>query len=158
MLCKIGWGHFPEGSMHMNTALARHLAAKVAELIEIASIFQSCFGKDYRMKPGSPTQAWDLYQAMLNQQTAIARLLDLDALEDAAQRLPQWWKWQESIDTGMVAQMAQEAFHLIACCASFEANPSASNSPVIGCSQRVIAGMLHPTARMVAMGEMAKAS
>ena len=142
----------------MKTANARLVATKVAELIEMASIFQSCYGKDYRMKPGSPTQAWDLYQAMLNQQTAIARLLDLDALEDAAQRLPQWWKWQESIDTGMVAQMAQETYHLIACCASFEANPTASTSPVISSSQRVIAGMLHPTTRMVAMGEMAKAS
>ena len=142
----------------MNTAFARLLAAKVAELIETASIFQSCYGKDYRMKPGSPQQAWELYQAMLNQQTSIAQLLDVDALEDAAQRLPQWWKWQETIDTGMVAQMAQETYHLIACCASFEANPTANSSPVIGCSQRVIAGMLHPTTRMVAMGQMAKAS
>ena len=142
----------------MKTANARLVAAKVAELIETASIFQSCYGKDYRMKPGSPTQAWDLYQTMLNQQTAIAGLLDVDAVEDAAQRLPQWWKWQETIDTGMVAQMAQEAYHLIACCASFEANPGANSSPVIACSQRVIAGMLHPSTRMVAMGEMAKAS
>ena len=110
------------------------------------------------MKPGSPTQAWDLYQTMLNQQTAIAGLLDVDALEDVAQRLPQWWKWQESIDTGVIAQMAQEAYHLIACCASSEASPAANASPVIACSQRVIAGMLHPTTRMVAMGEMAKAS
>lgn len=109
------------------------------------------------MKPGSPTQAWDLYQSILNQQTAIAQLLDSDALEDSAQR-QQWWKWQESIDTSIVTQIAQEAYHLIACCASFEANPAGSNSPVIGCSQRVIAGMLHPSTRMVAMGEMAKAS
>jgi hypothetical protein len=142
----------------MNTARARLLAGKVAELIETASIFQSCYGKDYRMKPGSPTQAWDLYQAMLNQQTAIAQLLDIDVLENSAQRLPQWWKWQESIDTGIVAQMAQEVYHLIACCASFESNPTANTSPVIACSQRVIAGLLHPSTRMVAMGEMAKAS
>ena len=110
------------------------------------------------MKPGSPTQAWDLYQSILNQQTAIAQLLDLDALEDSSQRQPQWWKWQESIDTGIVTQIAQETYHLIACCASFEANPTGNNSPVIGCSQRVIAGMLHPSTRMVAMGEIAKAS
>ena len=142
----------------MNTALARHLAAKVAELIEISSIFQSCYGKDYQMKPGSPEQAWDLYNAMMNQQTAIARLLDIDALEEPAQRLPQWWKWQEMMDTGMVAQMAQEAYHLIACCASYEAKPCGSHSPVISSSQRVIAGMLHPSTRMVAMGEMARAS
>lgn len=142
----------------MNTALARHLAAKVAELIELASIFQSCYGKNYQMKPGSPERAWELYNMMNAQQTAIARLLDTDALEDPAQRLPQWWKWQEMMDTGMVAQMAQEAYHLIACCASFEAHPNADRSPVISTSQRVIAGMLHPSSRMVAMGEMARAS
>ena len=142
----------------MNTTIARLLAAKVAELIEMASIFESCYGKHYRMKPGSPTQAWDLYRAMLNQQTAIAQLLDMDALEDTAQRQPQWWKWQESIDTGIVAQMAQETYHLIACCASLESTPTSRKSPIIGCSQRVIAGMLHPSTRMVAMGEMAKAS
>lgn len=142
----------------MNTTSARLLAAKVAELIETASIFQSCYGKDYRMQPGSPTQAWDLYHAMLSQQTAIATLLDVDAVEDSARRLPQWWKWQESIDTGIVAQMAQEIYHLIACCASLEANPTTHQSHIIGSSQRVIAGMLHPTTRMVALGEMAKAS
>lgn len=137
----------------MNTALARLVAAKVAELIEIASIFQSCYGKDYQMKPGSPGHAWELYQAMCEQQAAIGRLLDADALENPAQRLPQWWKFQEVIDTGMVAQMAQEAYHLIACCASFEANPAASTSPVIGSSQRAIAGLLHPSTRMVAMAK-----
>jgi hypothetical protein len=144
--------------MRMNTTHARLLAVKVAELIEMASIFQSCYGKDYRMKPGSPPQAWDLYQAMLSQQTAIAQLLDTDALQDAAQRMPQWWKWQESIDTGVITQMAQETYHLIACCASFEANPTGNNSPVIGSSQRVIAGMLHPSTRMVAMETMPRAS
>ena len=142
----------------MNTARARLLAAKTAELIEMASIFQSCYGKDYRMKPGSPTQAWDLYQAMYEQQVAIGRLLDVEALENPAYRIPQWWKFQEVLDTGVVGTMAQEAYHLIACCASFESNPAASSSPVIGCSQRVIAGMLHPSTVMVAMGEMAKAS
>ena len=142
----------------MNTTSARLLAAKVAELIEAASIFQACYGKDYCMKPGSPIQAWELYQTMLNQQTAIAQLLDLTAIENVAQQLPQWWKWQESIDTGIVAQMAQEVYHLIACCATLEANPTAKHSHVIGASQRVIAGMLHPSTRMVAMGEMAKAS
>ncbi len=142
----------------MNTARARLLAAKVAELIEITSIFQSCYGKNYRMKPGSPAQAWELYQAMNDQQMAIGQLLDIETLENPSQQLTQWWKFQESLDTSIVAQMAQEAYHLIACCASFEANPGASNSPVIGCSQRVIAGMLHPSMRMVAMGEMAKAS
>ena len=65
----------------MNTVLARQMAARVAELIELASIFQCRYGKDYRLKPGSPANAWDLQQAIMNQQTAIASLLDASALE-----------------------------------------------------------------------------
>ncbi len=138
----------------MNTVMARHIAAQIAELIELSSIFQTRYGKDYQMKPGSPAEAWELHQAIFNQQVAIARLLDTDALENPLQRVPPWWKWQETIDTGVVAQAAQEATHLIACCASFEAVPMAVSSPVVGCSQRVIAGILHPSAVLVAQDEI----
>ncbi len=40
----------------MNTVMARHIAAQIAELIELSSIFQTRYGKDYRMKPGSPAE------------------------------------------------------------------------------------------------------
>lgn len=136
----------------MNTVMARHIAAQIAELIELSSIFQTRYGKDYRMKPGSPAEAWELHDAIFNQQVAIASLLDVDALENPLQRVPTWWKWQETIDAGIVAQMAQEASHLIICCASFEAVPMAASSPAVSCSQRVIAGTLHPSAILVAQG------
>lgn len=139
----------------MNTIIARHLSAKIAELIELASIFQSRYGKDYTMKPGSPREAWELHDAIFNQQVAIASLLDPDALENPLKRLPPWWKWQETIDTGNVNQLAQETNHLIACCAAHEATEPTEVSPIIACSQRVIAGILHPSSLMVAQGEMA---
>ena len=137
----------------MNTVLARQLAARVAELIELASIFQCRYGKDYCLKPGSPADSWSLQQAIMNQQTAIASLLDASALETPAQRLPQWWKWQEIMDTAMATSLAQETCHLIAACACVEASPGATTSPVIIASQQVIAGMLHPSTRMVALAK-----
>ncbi|MBL8160944.1 MAG: hypothetical protein JNJ61_03090 [Anaerolineae bacterium] len=141
----------------MNTVAARHIAAKIAELIELASIFQARYGKNYRMKPGSPDSAWDLHQTIFNQQTEVARLLDYEALADPLKRMPTWWKWQETIDSGAAAQIAQEVSHLIACCASFEANPLHETSPVILCSQRVIAGVLHPSCVLIALEEMSQA-
>ena len=137
----------------MNTANARQIAAKIAELIEFASIFQARYGKQYRMKPGSPAEAWDLHQAMFDQQVAIAHLLDAAALEAPMRRSTPWWKFQDEIDTGVVCMVASEAGHLIACCASFEAEPRAASSPAVNASQAVIAGMLHPSALMVAQGE-----
>ncbi|MBZ0287363.1 MAG: hypothetical protein K8I30_07100 [Anaerolineae bacterium] len=137
----------------MNTANARLIAARIAELIEFASIFQARYGKQYRMKPGSPAEAWDLHQTLFDQQVAIAHLLQPDALATPLRRAAPWWKYQDAIDTGSACMMAAEASHLIACCASFEAEPRAASSPVIGTSQAVIAGLLHPSAVMVAQGE-----
>jgi len=136
----------------MNTVTARQLSAKIAELIEFASIFQVRYGKQYRMKPGSPAEAWDLHRIINDQQVAIARLLDPAALENPLRRCTPWWKWQETIDTGVVYQIAIEANHLIACCASFEAEPLAEASPAVAASQSAIAGMLHPSAVLVAQG------
>lgn len=138
----------------MNTVMARHIAAQIAELLELTSIFQTCYGKDYTMKPGSPAEAWELHDAILNQQVTIARLLDRDALSNPVQRVPPWWKWQETIDIGVVAQLAQEASQLIVCCASFEAAPISTSSPAVICAQRVIAGMLHPSALLMAQDEI----
>jgi hypothetical protein len=139
--------------MRMNTTTARHISAKIAELIEFASIFQSRYGKQYRLKPGSPAEAWDLHQAIIDQQADIARLLDSATLENPPRCSKPWWNWQETMDTGVVYQIAIESNHLIACCASFEAAPLADTSPAIYASQRAIAGLLHPSALLVAQGE-----
>lgn len=135
----------------MNTSTARELVGKIAQLIEFASTFQCHYGKNYRMKPGSPDQAWELHQMIFNQQIAIASLLDIDALENPARILPMWWKLCETLDTSSATQISQEACHLIACCACYEANPVSQPSPAIHSSQCVIAGMLHPSAVLVAL-------
>ena len=53
----------------------------------------------------------------------------------------------------VVSLIAAEISHLIACCASFEAEPRAASSPAVSSSQAAIAGMLHPSAVMVAQGD-----
>jgi hypothetical protein len=138
----------------MQTATARQIAAKCAELIELASIFQARYGKNYRITPGSPAEAWDLHQSIFDLQTAIARLMDAEALERPLQGCTSWWKRQETPDTSVAAMVAQEASRLIACCASFEAAPRGESSPIIQSSQSAIAGMLHPSSLMVALNDM----
>ena len=137
----------------MNVSTARLIAASAGELIILTSTFDSRYGKNYRMKPGSPDDAWQLQQAIFDQQAALARLLDPFALENPLQRVTAWWKFQDVLDTGIAAQIAAEAFHLIACCASAEATARPSPSPVIICSQRTIAGFLHPSTLLIAQAE-----
>lgn len=134
----------------MNTAIARAAAAHIAELIEFASIFQARYGKQYRMKPGSPAEAWNIYNAILDKQVTIASLLDYPALESPLKRCPPWWKYQDAIDIGTASMMANEASHLIAACAWFEAEPIGEPSPVILSAQQVIAGLLQPNTLMLA--------
>lgn len=141
----------------MNTITARLIYSKIAELIELTSIFQTHYGRNYRMKPGSPEPAWTLHQTIFDQQRDIARLLDLETLENPSNAISPWWKWQDTLDTSIVATLAHEACHLIACCASFEANPIGNCSLAVTAAQRAIAGGLHPSSRMIAIEERAPA-
>lgn len=140
----------------MNTATARKIIMETAELLALCSRFQALYGKDYRMKPGSPEDAWDLYQAIFDQQRMIAEMLDTDALERPLKRWGEWWNRQETIDIALVSELAKEASHLIACCAYNEADPQryADNVGMVRTSQGVIAGLLHPAARQVALANV----
>jgi hypothetical protein len=138
----------------VNTLLARDMAGKHAVLIEMVSIFQCRYGKDYRIKPGSPADAWELYQSILDHQVQLARLLDVNALENPIFRLHTWWKFQDVMDVGVVFSIGSEINHLIACCACSDADPALEPSPVIQTSQRTIAGMLHPSAILMAQDSL----
>jgi len=140
----------------MNTAMAQMLATKTAQLIELTSIFQSQYGKDYRMKPGSPDEAWQLQQAIFDLQSEIGQTLDIYALENPLQRMTAWWKFQDVMDNGVATQIAQEVFHLIACCATQGVSQRTEPSPVIICSQRTIAGLLHPSSLLIAQSILEK--
>ncbi len=140
----------------MNTTMAQVLATKAAQLIELTSIFQSQYGKDYRMKPGSPDEAWTLQQAIFDLQAEIGHSLDMYALENPLKRVTPWWKFQDVMDNGIATQIAQEVFHLIACCAAQGVSQRTEPSPVIVCSQRTIAGFLHPSTLLIAQSNLEK--
>jgi hypothetical protein len=138
----------------MNTDTAHQLMVEVSHLIQLTSAFQAAYGKGYIIKPGSPAEAWGLHQAIFNQQAVVARLLDIESLENPLQSCAQWWKRQDVIDLGIVTMLAQEVVHLIACCAAFETQPRTVASPAIETSQGVIAGMLHPSSVLVALADI----
>jgi hypothetical protein len=137
----------------VDTGIARALAGKHAVLIEMVSQFQFQYGRDYRLKPGSPTLAWSLYQEILNQQVAIARLLDAPARENPVFHVQRWWKFQDVMDIGIAFCLGAEINHLLASCACRLAAPEQELSPVIATSQAIIAGMLHPSVLLMAQGQ-----
>jgi hypothetical protein len=146
---------FQKGTINMNMATARKVISETVELLVLCSRFQATYGKDYRLKPGSPQNAWELYQAIFDKQRIIAELLDSDALERPLKRWGEWWKRQETIDIALVNELAKEANHLIACCAYNEVNTQSGEvSSAVRASQGVIAGILHPSARQVALANL----
>ncbi|MFN8375431.1 MAG: hypothetical protein U0694_21455 [Anaerolineae bacterium] len=131
----------------MNTAIARRIVEETTQLTELVAVFQARYGKTYRLKPGSPAEAWTLHRQILDQQRAIAGLLDADVIEQPVYKHIRWWQQQEAMDTGVTQDLFFEAYQLVTRCAFTEANAhDLRRSPGIACSQAVIAGMLHPVA------------
>lgn len=132
----------------MNTTTALQLAAKVAELTQLCTIFQAKFGRRYMITPDSPAEAYELHRAICQKQGEMAALLDPDTLLNPMRKAAEWWRWQGTMDMATAAELAQEINHLIACCAYFEASPCESGqSPTITAAQEAIAGTLHPEVR-----------
>lgn len=131
----------------MNIAIARRVVEETTALTELAAVFQARYGKTYRLKPGSPDEAWTLYNRILDQQRAIAGLLDSDVIEQPIYKHIRWWQQQDAMDTSVTQDLFSEAHQLLARCAYTEACAhDPRQSPGIACSQAVIAGMLHPHA------------
>lgn len=99
----------------MNITTAHTLLAAVTRLVEIAAIYQSCYGDSPRLKPGSPAQAWQLYQESLDTQCAIARLLEIAPREQPNRgKYGAWWLRRDVIDSGSAHALLEEAGHLLA--------------------------------------------
>ncbi len=131
----------------MDLHKARQLAHEATRLIEYAASFYAQFGAEYRMKPGSPDEAWALDDAIRAQQVAIAQLLDDEVLEQPFRRCGAWWAKADTIPPAITREIGLEAFNLIGCCAYQLADPdNTSWSPVVQIKQAAIAGMLHPAA------------
>jgi hypothetical protein len=131
----------------MNIAIARRVVAETTLLTELVATFQAHYGKNYRLKAGSPAEAWTLHRQILDQQRAIAGLLDADIIEQPVYKHIRWWQQQDAMDTGVTQELFFEAHQLVARCAYTEASAhDPCKSPGIACSQAIIAGMLHPNA------------
>ncbi len=136
----------------MNPKTARKIATRVAKLTERATIFNIRYGQDYHLKPGSPPEAWALYDEINQLQVEIARLLSEHALEKPFCRWGRWWESHEVINAGILNELAAESFRLIGYCAGQKAIPDNTTMPrSIDMSQETIAGMLHPSARQLGL-------
>ncbi len=142
----------------MNTAIARGLAENAARLMDIATRFEVLFGRNYQLKPGSPQEAWDLYQQAYEEQSRIARQLDVEALERPFVRWGQWWERRDMMDTGIINELVAEIFHLISYCACHEANSDEHFPVTLRLAQEAIAGILHPAARQIGLDREMKSA
>lgn len=137
----------------MNTTTALRLTAHAAELIRLAATYQAEYGRGYPLKPGSSQHAWDLYEAIMAEQVAIAEQLTPKALEDPRVVHLKWWERQDVLDLITANELMQEISRLIASCAYIEAQSGSTDwSYAVFCSQAVIVGMLHPASRQLALG------
>ncbi len=134
----------------METATALQVAHEAAKLVQYVASYQAKFGRSYEVKPGSSREAWDLYHQIFNQQAAIARLLDVDVLEQASSRLNRWWERQETLDLSIAEGILRASGHLIACIAYFVEDGHGAYT--VHSAQHMLACMLHPAARQVALG------
>jgi hypothetical protein len=136
----------------MNTAIAREIAAKSAQLVALTAEFEATYGKNYTLKPGSPQDAWDLYDAVFQTESSLASLLDSAALLNPHHRYGKWWDRVETMETAIAQQLMLEARHLIARCAHHHVNqPDSDWSYAIQTAQCAIAGMMRPASLQLAL-------
>lgn len=138
----------------MDTTTALQVAAQVAKLTELTTVFQVRCNFPSRFTDSTTADIDDLYQMIQHQQFAIARLLDGEALADPLLNESMWWQTQPVLDPRTVAELAQEANQLIACCAQMEADPYTPLVYPASYSQAVIAGLLHPDVRQAALNSL----
>jgi hypothetical protein len=140
----------------MNTQIARNILNEAARLMELTATFQARYGKVCTMAQGTPQAAWQLADDILNAQTLIAGLLDVDALEDAHHPYGQWWQHTPVMEPIMARHIITEAAQLLSSAAYIEgqqADGKETSSHVLSRLQRAIAGMLHPNSYLMAQAK-----
>jgi hypothetical protein len=136
----------------MNTQIATLLAADIAKLVGLSAEFQARFGQHYTLRPGSDRAAWDLFNAITAQQTVIAGRLDQDALDRPHLTIGKWWERFDVPDFAVTKHLMDTVTQLISACA-YDAISDGVQSHNTVCSQRVIAGLLHPSAVQIAQDQ-----
>ncbi len=137
----------------MKTHQARHLLEDAGKLVHHIAVFATCYGRHYELCPGSPDDAWALYETIQAIQAEIAAGLDEILWMRPHHRCGEWWERQDVMDVSTAQAISYEVSHLIACCAAHEAKAPGSTAAIQN-AQLAIAGMLHPAA--IQVGEAAR--
>jgi len=133
--------------MNMQTAI--NMSTRIAELMGLCSAFQAKFGTHYTLKPGSTHDAWDAYNVIVNKQAEIAAMLDPLALQSPHITLGKWWERTEIPELSTISRLMDEVTRLIGACAYCEMQQNEVEvSYTVKAAQSVIAGLLHPSARV----------
>lgn len=136
----------------MTIQAAQQLSIHVSKLVELTTIFNIHYGRDYRLTEASPIEAWDLYRLIMAEQAQIANLLSPNALAVPFVRYEAWWEHRDVINTALVSELAQEALRLVSLLAALTATDSLIKRPdYVRTTQETIAGLLHPAVRQQAL-------
>jgi hypothetical protein len=140
----------------MNLTTVHQLLNTVSQLAEMSAYFSAKYGRNYRLKAGSPAEAWKLYHDAAHLQRILCGLLNADALDHASETQT-WWHTHDMIDTNITAELFSEAHQLLVrvtyCAATSTDQNECFNAPGILAVQKQIAGMLHPSARQTPLRE-----
>lgn len=135
----------------MNTQLANQIMDDAVRLLNLSAAYHARYGQDSSLRPGSPDDAWQLYNESIALQFRIVRLLDERAVENPHRLHGEWWVRDDVMDTATAQQLLQEVSHLIARCTYFEVNDNRDEwCYAIHVAQNTIAGLLHPNSLQLA--------
>lgn len=138
----------------MNLDIARTLTHEAMALAEQVAIYEARYGRGTRLRPGSPADAWSLHDTIRDTLNRIACLLDPAALEVKQFKFGRWWERQDVMDTATAAEIVTQTTQLLTCMVYNVEQSHTEWSHASHSIQRVIAGLLPHTARMVAADEV----
>jgi hypothetical protein len=133
----------------MNIQNTYEILNKAAQLVELSVTFQLKYGVHYILKPGSPAEAWSLYDQTLEIEAEIAALLDETPRDTPYSRHGKWWLRYDVMDHATARSLVAEAGNLIACTTHAAVDTERETAWSVISIQSVIAGMLHPISLQV---------
>lgn len=142
----------------MNPITAKAMMHEAATLVEQVATFEARYGRGMTMRPGSPAEAWTLHDAIRDTLNRIACYLDPTALEVTQFKHGPWWERQDVMDTATAAEIVNQVAYLMTCTVYCTEQSRTDWSYTALNVQRVIAGLLPHTARMVAADDAHRVS
>ncbi|GAB4319714.1 MAG: hypothetical protein Kow00117_09370 [Phototrophicales bacterium] len=136
----------------INLDKTRVILNEAARLVELTATFQARYGKNYVMHMGTPQDALDLNECILDSQAIIANLIEPEIKVTPHYRYGKWWERSQVMTNCTAQQLMTEACRLMSAVAHFEAKHQQGKATwdhAITTTQSAIAGMLHPSTLQV---------